>query len=192
MIGAIEGKIKQIMDDSVLLETKAGVSFWIRLPSNLLKKLTSDKTVKVITHLYVSENDLSLYGFENFNQYQWFKLLLTVNSVGPKNAFSIISFSSIELIKEAITKKDVEFFSQIRGIGKKTAARIILDLSSKIDKDVSLNFINLSADDQLLVEGLKQLGFENNKIRKIITKVPANKSVEDRLKFALKLLANDK
>lgn len=192
MIGAIEGKIKQTMNDSVLLETKAGVSFWIRLPSNLLKKLTIDKTVKVITHLQVSENDLSLYGFENFNQYQWFKLLLTVNSVGPKNAFSIISFASIELIKEAITKKDVEFFSQIRGIGKKTAARIILDLSSKIDKDVSLNFINLSADDQLLVDGLKQLGFENKKIRKIITKVPANKSVEDRLKIAIKLLANDK
>lgn len=192
MIGAINGKVKMIVASSVLIETNSGIFFWLKLPPRLLRKIKVDNQLFVLTHLHITENEWTLYGFEDYNQYYWFKLLLTVDSIGPKLAFAIISYDTVEKMMTAIKNKDIEFFTQITGVGKKSAARIILELGNRLEKEISLDFIHLTAEDKTLVDALKQLGFSLSKINQIIKKIPQGRSIEERLKFALKLLADGK
>lgn len=192
MIGAINGKVKLIINTSALIETKGGIFFWVKLPSRLLKKIKVNTHLYVFTYLHITENEWSLYGFENYHQYFWFKLILTVKSIGPKLAFSIISYDSVERIITAVKNKDIDFFTQISGIGKKSAARIILELSNRLEKEVNLDFIYLTAEDKMVVDALKQLGFPLSSINQIIKKIPQSQSLEERLKFALKLLSDVK
>lgn len=192
MIGAICGQLRIMVNNTGLIQTKSGISFWVKLPVKLIDKIKVNDNINLITYLHVSENDFSLFGFENYDQYHWFRLLLTVDSIGPKIAYSIINSASIETIIKAVREKNMDFFNEIPGIGKKTAARLILELGNRLDKEISLDFINLSADDKLLIEALKQLGFTQNKINKILNKVPKTKPIEQRLKIALKLLNDDK
>lgn len=192
MIGAVNGKVKLIINTTALLETNSGIFFWVKLPPSLIEKIKIGNQLYVLTHLHITENEWFLYGFENYDQYFWFKLLLNVDSIGPKLAFSIISYDSVDKIITAIKNKDIDFFTQITGVGKKSAARIILELGNRLEKEISLDFIQLTAEDKILVDALKQLGFPISKINQIIKKIPKNQAIEERLKFALKLLGNVK
>lgn len=145
--------------------------------------------VKIQTYMAVSENDINLYGFENFEDLDLFKMLITVSGVGPKTAAQILTASNaatVDIIK-AIGNADVDFFKKIKGIGLKTAQRIIVDLKSKIGGLGELNLkdsLPLLEDDLTL--SLQQLGFEKKEIEKVVKLVPAEKrTTEDKLEWCL-------
>ncbi len=148
---------------------------------------TEGQEIKVFTHMAVSENDISLYGFETMADLDLFKILLTVSGVGPKTAAQISGSADSLVIMKAIGEAEVEFFKKIKGIGLKTAQRIIVDLKSKIG---GLGELNLKDDLPLLeddlVLSLRQLGFERKEIEGVVKKLPKEKTeLEERLDWCL-------
>ena len=185
MISSLRGKVDRIRGNSVEIEVGGmGYSVWMGK-----KKFNEGDEVKIWTYMAVSENEISLYGFEMDEDLDLFKMLITVSGVGPKTAAGILAESSmatLDIIK-AIGEADVDFFKKIKGVGLKTAQRIIVDLKSKIG---GLGELNLKDDRPLLeddvVLSLKQLGFDRKEVEKVIKLIPKDLvSTEDRLSWCL-------
>ena len=135
----------------------------------------------------VSENDINLFGFDNWEEVDLFKMLISVSGVGPKTAAGIIGGTESLAIIKAIGNADVSFFEKIKGIGKKTAQRIIIDLKSKIG---GLGELDLSRDekqiDDDLVLSLKHLGFDRKEIDRVTGKLPKElETTEEKLAWCL-------
>jgi Holliday junction DNA helicase RuvA len=135
----------------------------------------------------VSENDINLFGFENWDEVDLFKMLISVSGVGPKTAAGILGETESLAIVKAIGNADVNFFEKIKGIGKKTAQRIIIDLKSKIG---GLGELDLSKDekeiDDDLMLSLKQLGFDRKEIDKVTAKSSKElETTEEKLSWCL-------
>lgn len=189
MIGKITGTLIHKDNQKALIETKLGLALYVFLPKNVLSKIEINNQISIFTYLQVKENELILYGFENLKSYNIFLLLISVNSVGPKTAFNITSHFSAEKILQAIKDNNVDILTLIPGLGKKTALKIILELSQKLKNDFSLDKINLSNDDKLVLEGLSSLGFKTKEIKPILSKIDKNLSLEDKIKKALQLIS---
>ena len=146
--------------------------------------------VRVYTYMAVSENDIALFGFETWEELDLFKLLITVSGVGPKTAAQILGLSKAEEVTRAIGEADVDFFKKIKGIGLKTAQRIIVDLKSKIGGLGELDLrqeLPLLEDDVVL--SLRQLGFERKEIERVVKMTPKElKTTEERLGWCLQNL----
>jgi Holliday junction DNA helicase RuvA len=192
MIGKIKGKLIEKIDNLGLIETNGGVSFWIKLGLKTLNKLAINEPIEIYTYLQVSEDNLSLFGFDNLSQYRLFQLLLQVNGVGPKTAHNIVTYADSEEILTAVKENNIEYFIQIPGTGKKTSARIILELSSHLKKEANIPNLTFSDDDRLLIDTLKNLGFSSSQIHHVFNKIPKNIPFEERLKIALKKIKNEK
>jgi Holliday junction DNA helicase RuvA len=149
--------------------------------------LIEGQEIEVKTYMAVSENDINLYGFDSYEDLDLLKMLITVSGVGPKSAAQILSNTSGILIIKAIGEADVEFFKKIKGIGLKTAQRIIVDLKSKIGGLGELNLkdeLPLIEDDLFL--SLKQLGFEKKEIEMVVKKIPNEfNTVEEKISWCL-------
>lgn len=186
MISSLKGKVNRISGNYIEVEV-AGVGYLIWVGR---KNYSEGQEIKIYTYMAVSENDLALYGFENFEDLDLFKMLITVSGVGPKSAAQILGqCKGIEVMK-AIGEADTAFFEKIKGVGKKTAQRIIVDLKSKIG---GLGELNLKEDLPLLeddvVLSLRQLGFERREIENIIKKMPIEIDIlEDKVSWCLQNL----
>jgi Holliday junction DNA helicase RuvA len=194
MISSLKGKINRIWGNNCELEV-SGVGYLLFVGKNFLKKHNVGEELTVATYMAVSENDINLFGFENWDEVDLFKMLISVSGVGPKTAAGILSSSAeasegrgVETIVKAIGNADVNFFEKIKGIGKKTAQRIIIDLKSKIgglgELDVTQD--NEKEEESDLVLSLKQLGFDKKEIEKVVAKLPKELIViEEKLEWCL-------
>lgn len=191
MIGKIKGKIIKKDNQFILLETALGISFWVKMGTKIFEKLNENEEIEVYTFLYVGEKDFLLFGFENIEQYYLFKLLLQIENIGPRLAHNIVTFATKEEIFKAVEEENLLFFTQIPGIGKKTATRIILEISTHLKKEQSIKELVFTEDDKLLFETLKKLGFRQKEIAQIFNKIPKNIKLEERLKIALSQLKKD-
>lgn len=139
MIAAIEGRVEYRGSDHVVLQV-GPIALKVSVPAALLGELGPvGSTVRLHTHLYVREDQLSLFGFATPGQLSFFELLLSVSGIGPKAALAVLSAASVEELQSAIAREDAAYLSLIPGIGKKTAARLILELRGKIDISHVLN-----------------------------------------------------
>jgi holliday junction DNA helicase RuvA len=186
MISSLKGEISRIGNNFVEIEV-GGVGYLVWCGLNFLKKRTVGEEIKIYTYQAVSENDISLFGFESGDEVDLFKMLISVSGVGPKTAAQIMGQVSSEEIIKAIGEADVAFFEKVKGIGKKTAQRIIIDLKSKIG---GLGELDLTKDEKEvendLVLSLKQLGFDKKEIEKVTNKLPANlETTEEKLSWCL-------
>lgn len=186
MISSLKGIVDRVWGNYIEVEV-AGVGYLVWVGK---KNYTEGQTVKIYTYMAVSENDLALYGFENFEDLDLFKMLITVSGVGPKSAAQILGqCKGIEIIK-AIGDADTSFFEKIKGVGKKTAQRIIVDLKSKIGGLGELNLrdeLPLLEDDVVL--SLRQLGFERKEIEEVMKKLPKDLEIlEDKVSWCLQNL----
>jgi holliday junction DNA helicase RuvA len=187
MISSLKGKIERVSNDSLEIEVN-GIGYLVYSPF-LANKLRSKigEEIKVFTFMAVSENDISLFAFESYEEVDLFKMLISVSGVGPKIGSQILADTSSESIIKAIGAADVSFFEKIKGIGKKTAQRVIIDLKSKVG---GLGELDLSKEaekkeDELWMS-LKQLGFDNKEIEIVVKKVPIKlKTIEERLSWCL-------
>ena len=131
MISSLTGKINRIWGNNCEVEVN-GVGYLLFVGKGFLKKHNVGEELTIATYMAVSENDINLFGFENWDEVDLFKMLISVSGVGPKTAAGIIGETESLAIVKAIGNADVSFFEKIKGIGKKTAQRIIIDLKSKI------------------------------------------------------------
>lgn len=170
MISYIIGDVKAILEDSFIIENNK-IGYRINTSIATLQSLELNNEYKIYTVLNVRENDMSLYGFYSLEELEVYELLVSVSSIGPRNAISILSTLSVNEIKRAIVNNDINYLTKAKGIGKKTASRIILEL---VDKVKSMGIIeshdeivtkpNENPDFEVAKEALINLGYQRNDI----------------------------
>ena len=132
MISYVRGRVADMTESSVIVET-GNIGFEIFMTGNALAQLHIGEDVKLHTYFQVREDAMLLYGFPNKDDLQIFKLLLTVNGVGPKGALGILSGITADELRFAVLSDDVKTLSKAPGIGKKTAQKLILELKDKLN-----------------------------------------------------------
>ena len=192
MIGKIKGFLVETDQNIGLIETSGGVFYNVFLPQELISLKTLPASVEVYTYLQVRDDALVLYGFKSKEHYQLFLQLLTVSGVGPKTAFNIISFSNTKNFISAIKDNDINFFTKIPGLGKKTSMKIILELSQKMNEKFSMEKMYLTDEDKLVVDALVSLGFKSPDAKRILQELPQKLSVEEKIKKALQISSTKK
>lgn len=185
MIGKLKGNLVEIEKNVGLIETSGGVFYKVYLSQVLASSFQPPVSIEVYTYLQVRDDALVLFGFKEKKEHDFFILLLTVPGVGPKTAFNVISATKIEEVVEAIKNNSVDYFTQVPGLGKKTAMKIILELSQKLKQEFHMEKMFLSPDDKVVVDALISLGYSAMEARQVIPKIPKNLSIEDKIKFAL-------
>ena len=194
MISSIRGKLKVKSPTHIVIEV-GGVGYGIHIPLSTYDKLEGvGSEVEIETYLHVREDSLQLYGFKTVEE-ELFELLLSVSGVGPRIALGALSGLSAKEIKGAITEENLPTLTTLSGIGKKTAQRIILELREKIGllpeerlrkKPVEIE-LTRDAVNALISLGCKPVGAKKA-VRKAEEEFPGAPSLEDLIKYALKLL----
>ncbi len=178
-----------------------GVGFFVNTSRFTLSDLPDNKdTATLYTHLNVREDALDLFGFSTEYELEWFKMLITVNGVGPRAALAILSELTVDEIALAISAKDVKAITRANGVGPKIAQRIILDLKDKV-KSVIHDGDFFGGDDRVgaavemphtseAVAALTMLGYSQSEAATAVSKIDPSLSVEAIIKQALKLLSS--
>lgn len=198
MIRNIKGEYLYYDKGSMIIETKGGIGFRVKVAdtSPLLFHREGD-IINVFTYLQVKEDGLSLYGFSELDSLNLFEQLLTVSGVGPKAGLAIMSTGSTEDIKYAIVNKDAAYISKAAGVGKKTAERVILELSDKVTADIipnestaaSINIMGFDGARKEAVMALTTLGYSKSEAEEAIGHVSQDGlDAEGYIKKALKYL----
>ncbi len=131
MIGKLKGIIDSISEDHLLLDVN-GVGYIIYCSSKTLSNIgTVKESCSLLTHMQVREDDISLYGFKNSEEKEWFNNLITVQGIGAKLALTILSMLTPKELAHSIVNRSKEDFKHISGIGPKLAERIFTELSKK-------------------------------------------------------------
>ena len=199
MINFVEGKLKEILENRIVVET-SGVGYDIFFPASNFKNLPElEENIKVFTYMYVKEDEMSLYGFLTREDKEMFLKLLTVSGVGPKGALGIISTLGFSTLMKAISSDDSKLIASVQGIGSKTASKICIELGDKVRKmsfegkvDIikTNNEINskVNAIKDEAVEALVKLGYKESKARELISTLTlsGDETASDILKLALK------
>ncbi len=146
MLGYINGKLLNKNNGAILLENN-GIGYEITCSSSAYNRIVKDNGGAVYTYLAVREDGLYLYGFDTLEEKNMFLLLITVSGVGPKMGITILSGMSLNDLAIKIATSDVKGLSQIKGLGKKTAERIILELREKIETTGSEENVVIEKDD---------------------------------------------
>lgn len=184
MISYLSGKVVLQKAGFIILET-GGVGYKVFVADSDKQKEKSQ--IELFIHHHTREDAEVLYGFDSYEGLEIFEQLISVNGVGPKVAMAIMRDAKADKIISAILRSDVSFFQAISGIGKKVAAKIILDLKSKISGLESGNIIECLGKNDEVVEALLSLGYKENEIIKIIPKIPADCiSSEDKIRWLIK------
>lgn len=132
MIAFVEGRLAGKTENSVVIGTAAGIGYEVFVPTYVAEHVgTIGSEVFLHTYLQVKEDGIALFGFETEEELFVFKLLITVNGIGPKGAIGILSGISLEELRFAVLTEDVKTISKTPGIGAKTAGKLILELKDK-------------------------------------------------------------
>ncbi len=198
MIGYLKGKVKHVAPESVLLEV-GGVGYEIVCSGAAFSRLASVKSGEegeVFTYLRVSEDDITLFGFADLREKELFLRLTSVQGVGAKVAMSILSSMRPADVSEAIATADAKRLSAAKGVGKKVAERIILELHGKISADELLGSESVGgrvsaapmSEDEDAVSALMGLGFTRQESAQAVSRAKAQgaKSVEEIIATALR------
>lgn len=193
MIAAVEGTLVSKGNNSVVV--KAGpVSFLVYVPGSTLSRLGhTGNMVFLHTYLYVREDNISLYGFSSAPELSLFEQLITVSGIGPKVALALLTTLSAEQIVSAILSSNADLLSQVPGIGKKTAARVILDLKGKLEKGWEGDVIpSISQGDSDAVAALTGLGYSIREATQALGSIPQadGMTLEEKVRQALQKLSS--
>jgi len=133
MITHIQGKLVEKNPTDVVIET-AGVGYLLHVSLNTFSQIPDSENLKLYTHLQVKEDSHTLFGFVEKSEREIFRLLISVSGIGASTARTMLSALTPKQVREAIASADVATIQSIKGIGAKTAQRVIIDLKDKILK----------------------------------------------------------
>ncbi len=193
MIAQIKGKLIEKTPTFVVIDCN-GVGYHINISLNTYSKIGNDENCLLYTHFVVREDAHLLYGFKEKSERELFRLLISVSGVGSSTAIMILSSLSPEETKMAISTGNVNLLKSVKGIGLKTAERIIIDLRDKIGKSDGTEIISSLANNTIKNEALSalvMLGFSKIPAEKALTKIMAETpdlKVEELIKKTLKSL----
>ena len=184
MIGYLSGIVK-FKETNRLIVDVYGVGYQLFVPTFLWQECKIGEKKEFYVYTQVREDAINFFGFSRSEEKEIFSHLLSVSGIGPKIALNVLSYSNgAKNIIRAIQNADVEFFDAIKGLGKKSSQRIIVDLKGKIGGLKELDFA--AEADYDLIEALKGLGFSQEEIKKSIKGIKDDLSLEEKIKLALK------
>jgi Holliday junction DNA helicase RuvA len=191
MIGLLNGRLIEKNPTDLLIDC-SGVGYEVKISLNTFSVIGSDEAIRIYTKLIVREDAHLLYGFHTKEERDIFNLLISVSGIGPNTAMIMLSSLTPDDVVQAIQSEDVRTIQGIKGIGAKTAQRVIIDLKDKVLKitPVSENmFVNHNTNRFDALNALVSLGFDKKSIDKVLDKISTGEeSVEQLIKGALKLL----
>jgi Holliday junction DNA helicase RuvA len=193
MITHIQGKLVEKNPTDVVIDCN-GVGYLLNISLHTFSQIPDQENLKLYTHLQVKEDSHTLFGFSSLSEREMFKLLISVNGIGASIARTMLSSLAPKQIREGIATNDVALIQSIKGIGAKTAQRVILDLKDKVLKiyDIDEEFVsqnNTSKDEAL--SALDVLGFNKKQAERVVDKIilaQPEADVEVIIKQALKNL----
>ncbi|MDG1337828.1 MAG: Holliday junction branch migration protein RuvA [Flavobacteriaceae bacterium] len=181
MITYIKGRLIEKSPTKIIVESH-GIGYEINISLNTYEQISDDENIKIFTHLQRKEDSDILFGFSSQSERSIFQQLISISGIGPSTARTILSSISAVEMQEAVWAEDVERIKSIKGIGLKTAQRLIIELKDKVElfdkKDIDLSSQNLDIKKEALL-ALSVLGFNKSKSEKIVSKVYfENKDIE--------------
>ncbi|HLV14342.1 MAG TPA: Holliday junction branch migration protein RuvA [Xanthomarina sp.] len=193
MITHIQGKLVEKNPTDVVIDCN-GVGYLLNISLHTFSHIPDQENIKLYTHLQVKEDSHTLFGFSSLAEREIFRLLISVSGVGASIARTMLSSLTPKQVREGIAVGDVALIQSIKGIGAKTAQRVILDLKDKILKvydidELSTPKSNTNKDEAL--SALEVLGFNKKQSERVVEKIVSSQpdaSVEDIIKQALKKL----
>ena len=190
MIGRIIGVVLEKNFPQVVVECH-GVGYEIDVPMSTFYPLPKESNkVTLYTHLVVREDAHLLYGFLTLGERTAFRQLLKISGVGPKVALSVLSGLSVDDLSAAVESGDAARLTKIPGVGKKTAERLVLELSDKLPKTlVAVRGESGGAAGSDVANALASLGYNEREAQAAIKQLPADLQLADAIRQALKLLA---
>jgi len=193
MITHIKGKLVEKNPTYVVVET-GGIGYMLHISLNTFSQLPDDEAVYLYTHLSVKEDSHTLFGFISKIEREIFRLLISVSGVGPSIARTMLSSMTTDEIQNAIASGNVGLIQSVKGIGAKTAQRVLIDLKDKILKTFGIDEVFITASNtnkNEALSALEVLGFSKKQCEKVVDKILLEDntiSVEILIKKALKNL----
>ncbi len=202
MISYIRGKLQEIYEESLIVET-GGIGYQIQVPFSLLQSASVGREIQVYTYLYLGQDQIpKLYGFASREDLDVFKLLIGVSGIGPKGAIGVLSVISPDDLRFAVLSEDAKTIARAPGIGIKTAKKLILELKDKFKLEEALELKRsheeVSAKQEAgsgvndakgeAVQALAALGYSATEAMKAVNRIEGAEmlSVEEILKEALR------
>lgn len=193
MITHIQGKLVEKNPTHVVIECN-GVGYMLNISLHTYSQISDNENLKLYSHLQVKEDSHTLYGFSSLAEREIFRLLISVSGIGSSIARTMLSSLTPKQVREGIATSDVALIQSIKGIGAKTAQRVILDLKDKILKIYDIDEVSVSKDntnkDEAL-SALEVLGFVRKQAERVVDKIVVQQpdaNVETIIKQALKNL----
>lgn len=191
MIATLEGTLEYRGVDSVIINV-GGIGFQVHVPGSTLSQLGAIKDkVSLYTHLHLREDNVSLYGFASEEELALFKNLISVSGIGPKAALALLSASNPEQLAMAIASGNVDVISQVPGIGKKIAGRLVVELKGKLEREWKGAVLPLAAENTDAIAALTNLGYSLREAIQAVSNLPDSSelTLEEKVKMALQQLA---
>ncbi|MCS7240368.1 MAG: Holliday junction branch migration protein RuvA [Candidatus Bipolaricaulota bacterium] len=193
MIDFLVGKVVEAQGETVILLV-GGIGFRLTVPNRTVSVLSPNSEVKVYTHLILAEDEFSLYGFATSQEREMFVTLLSVPQVGPRLAFKLVAALPPAQFVSAIRRGDLSALDEVKGIGRRTAQRVLLELSERVQKWAPAEVSPATEKEKIVLQALtsKALGFKPEEARKALELVRGecpDAPVEELLRRALAILA---
>lgn len=201
MISYIKGELTEVFDNSIVVESSSGIGMNIMVPGSVLERMpVIGSEVKIYTYLHVKEDALTLYGFLNRDDLSVFRLLITVNGIGPKGAIGILSTITPDDLRFAVLSDDVKAICAAPGIGAKTAQKLIIELKDKLKLEDAFEMKMAHNESETVsgtdarsdtIQALMALGYGRSEAVKAVSMIDGldGKDSEALLKEALRKLA---
>ena len=194
MIGSLSGKITWQSANEVIVDVN-GVGYIVETADTSSMPQTG-KNVFLYIYTHVREDQISLYGFKTMEERQLFEILLTVSRIGPKAAINILSNLSYDRFINAILTEDIALLKEVKGIGQKTAQRLILELQNKVDelaKNTNIKQSPKSKEDEELYDALLSLGYSAQEIDAALSEIDFSdeEKLEEKIRKVLSSLGKE-
>ena len=191
MITHLKGKLVEKSPTNVVIEVN-GIGYWINISLTTFSQIPDNENIKLYTHLQIKEDSHSLYGFYSKREREIFRLLISVSGVGTSTARTMLSSLDPQQVVEAISSNNVSIVQSVKGIGSKTAQRLIIELRDKILKiyDLDETYVNSNnTTREEALSALEVLGINKKSSERLVDNIIKENqdiSVEEIIKETLK------
>ena len=187
MIARLSGTVVEKLGHALIVDV-GGVGYEVLVPRPDYDNVLLDKPVMLYTYFHVRENSQELFGFSSIAAKDFFQTLIGINGVGPKMALSILSLGDEKQVKSAIASEDVRFLTGAPGVGKRVAERLVVELRDKLGV-IAGGGVSAAANYDDAHNALVALGYNPAQASQALAGVDRTKTIEERIKLALKELS---
>lgn len=190
MIAHVDGVVAEKFNSSLIIDVH-GVGYEVAVAAGDYDRALLNESLKLYTYHHIREQSQELFGFSSLAAKKLFELLITVQGVGPKAALAILSVGESEDVRNAIASSDVTYITKASGVGKRTAERVVVDLSDKVGLALRTNVTQRGESSQLhhtdeALEALMALGYNLADATRALEGIPTDISTSERVTQALR------